>query len=366
VRLSGSGCYIGLLSLLCALLSLPLYAEPRQTELLQKTGKIVIAHRGASGYLPEHTLAAKVLAHAMGVDYIEQDLVLTQDDQLIVLHDLYLDRVTDVAKVFPGQQRADGRFYAIDFTLAEIRQLQFSERFKSDNGQAKAVFPKRFPLGYARFGIATFAEELELIQGLNKTLGRDVGIYPELKAPWFHHQEGRDIARRALEILHEYGYTQRQDRVFLQSFDAHELQRIKHDLLPEFGMNLKLVQLIAKTDWHLTYEKVGTDWQPYDYNWMLEAGAMPRIAAYADGIGPWLPMLIKQPVDTDKPTVTSLISDAHAAGLQVHPYTLRLDRLPKYAQDFEQLLELVYVQADADGVFTDFPDRALRFLHSRQ
>jgi glycerophosphoryl diester phosphodiesterase len=343
-------------------LSVPLYGQQSTN---QHTGKLVIAHRGASGYLPEHTLAAKVLAHAMGADYIEQDLVLTQDDQLVVLHDLYLDRVTDVAKVFPGRQRADGHFYAIDFTLAEIRQLSLSERFTAKQGQGSAVFPNRFPLGQARFTIATFAEEIELIQGLNQTLGRAVGLYPELKAPWFHHQEGRDIARRTLATLQQYGYTRRQDPVFLQSFDAHELQRIKRDLLPEFGMTIKLVQLIAKTDWKLSYEKVGADWRPYSYDWMLQADAMPQIAAYADGIGPWLPMVISAPIGTEAPKITSLVSEAHAAGLQVHPYTLRQDRLPDYAQDFEHLLALVYQQADADGAFTDFPDKAVQFLRTK-
>ena len=340
------------LGLLFALLvSLPLHA-----------GKIVIAHRGASGYLPEHTLAAKALAHAMGADYIEQDLVLTKDDQLVVLHDRYLDRVTDVAQVFPGRQRSDGRFYAIDFTLSEIRQLQLMEGFRLQNGQATAIFPQRFPLGSARFGVPTFAEEIELIQGLNKTLGREAGIYPEIKSPWFHHQEGRDIARRTLEILQQYGYTGKQSPVFLQCFDPHELQRIKRDLLPEFGMDIKLVQLIAQTDWAETYERAGTSWQPYNYDWMLQPGAMAQIATYADGIGPWLPMVVSEVSTTTRLRFSRLINDAHAAGLQVHPYTLRLDRLPAYAADFEQLLDIVYHQAGADGVFTDFPDRAVQFL----
>lgn len=337
--------------LFALLLSLPLHA-----------GKIVIAHRGASGYLPEHTLAAKALAHAMGADYIEQDLVLTKDNQLVVLHDRYLDRVTDVARAFPGRQRSDGRFYALDFTLDEIRQLQVTEGFRLKNGQVTAIFPQRFPLGSARFGVPTLAEEIELIQGLNKTLGREVGIYPEIKSPWFHHQEGRDIARHTLEVLQQYGYTGKQSPVFLQCFDPHELQRIKRDLLPEFGMDIKLVQLIAQTDWAETYERSGDGWQPYNYDWMLQPGAMAQIATYADGIGPWLPMVISETSTATRLRFSSLVTDAHMAGLQVHPYTLRLDRLPAYAANFEQLLDIVYHQADADGAFTDFPDRAAQFL----
>ena len=97
--------------------------------------KIVVAHRGASGYLPEHTLEAKAMAYAMGADYIEQDVVMTKDDQLIVIHDITLDRTTDVAEKFPGRARADGKHYAIDFTLAEIRQLAASEGARLVNGE---------------------------------------------------------------------------------------------------------------------------------------------------------------------------------------------------------------------------------------
>ncbi|CCK15264.1 Glycerophosphoryl diester phosphodiesterase,periplasmic [Cronobacter universalis NCTC 9529] len=97
--------------------------------------KLVIAHRGASGYLPEHTLPAKAMAYAQGADYLEQDLVMTKDDQLVVLHDHYLDRVTDVAERFPDRARKDGRYYAIDFTLAEIKSLKFSEGFELENGK---------------------------------------------------------------------------------------------------------------------------------------------------------------------------------------------------------------------------------------
>lgn len=109
---------------------------------------LVIAHRGASGYLPEHTLEAKTLAYAMKPDYIEQDVVMTKDDQLVVLHDHYLDRVTDVAERFPNRARADGRYYAIDFTLAEIKTLRVTEGFDIDaQGNEVAYFPDRFLFG---------------------------------------------------------------------------------------------------------------------------------------------------------------------------------------------------------------------------
>ena len=107
----------------------------------QPSRPIVIAHRGASGYLPEHTLAAKAVAHAQGADFIEQDVVLTRDDQPIVLHDVHLDTVTDVAQVFPGRKRGDGRYYAIDFTLEEIQRLRVTERVDHQTQRAGASEP---------------------------------------------------------------------------------------------------------------------------------------------------------------------------------------------------------------------------------
>lgn len=127
--------------------------------------KIVIAHRGASGYLPEHTLPAKAMAYAQGADYLEQDLVMTKDDHLVVLHDHYLDRVTDVADRFPDRARKDGRYYAIDFTLDEIKSLKFTEGFDIENGKKVQTYPGRFPMGKSDFRVHTFEEEIEFVQG---------------------------------------------------------------------------------------------------------------------------------------------------------------------------------------------------------
>jgi glycerophosphoryl diester phosphodiesterase len=117
--------------------------------------KIVVAHRGASGYLPEHTLVAKAMAHAMGADYIEQDVVMTKDDHLIVLHDVTLDRTSDVAEQFPNRIRDDGRYYAIDFTLEEIRTLNVSEGFSYRGGVKTQSYTDRFPVGASSFSIPT-------------------------------------------------------------------------------------------------------------------------------------------------------------------------------------------------------------------
>ena len=114
---------------------------------------VVIAHRGACGYLPEHTLEAKAYAHALGAHFIEQDVVATRDNELVVLHDIHLDRVTDVSDKFPDRKRSDGRYYARDFDLAEIKTLTATERRGDDD--TTAVFPSRFPTGVGNFRVPT-------------------------------------------------------------------------------------------------------------------------------------------------------------------------------------------------------------------
>ncbi|WP_158145858.1 glycerophosphodiester phosphodiesterase [Vibrio fluvialis] len=327
---------------------------------------LVIAHRGASGYLPEHTLEAKALAYGMKPDYIEQDVVMTKDDQLVVLHDHYLDRVTDVAERFPGRARADGRYYAIDFTLAEIKSLRVTEGFNiDDKGNKVAGFPDRFPMWKSTFTVPTFAEEIELIQGLNKSLGYDIGIYPEIKAPWFHRHEGKDISKAVLDVLKQYGYDSKEDKVYLQCFDANELKRIHDELLPSMKMDLNLVQLMAYTDWNETMTYQGEQAMPYSYDWMFEPGGMKKVAQYADGIGPWKPMLVDDKSTKDNIIIKPLMGEAKAAGLVVHPYTFRADkgRIAPYAENFDGMLDVFYKQVKVDGLFTDFPDKAVSFLN---
>ncbi|WP_255547815.1 glycerophosphodiester phosphodiesterase [Crassaminicella indica] len=326
--------------------------------------KIVIAHRGASGYLPEHSMAAKAMAYAMGVDYIEQDVVMTKDNKLVVLHDHYLDRVTNVAKVYPNRKRKDGRYYAIDFTLDEIKGLKMTEGFHMKDGKEEANFPQRFPIWKSDFKVHTLEEEIEMIQGLNKSTGKNVGIYPEIKAPWFHRHEGKDISVEVLKVLKKYGYTKKDDKVYLQCFDPNELKRIKNELLPKFNMDIKLVQLMAETSWNETMEYKDGKAVPYNYDWMFKKGAMKEIAKYADGVGPWKPMIIKDGSTRDHLIITDLVKEAHEAGMEVHPYTFRLDngRIPPYAASFEDMLDTFYYKVGVDGVFTDFPDRAVDFL----
>ncbi|MFP5301826.1 glycerophosphodiester phosphodiesterase [Cobetia sp. SIMBA_158] len=329
------------------------------------TDKVVVAHRGASGYLPEHTLAAKAMAYAQGADFLEQDVVMSKDDQLVVLHDRFLDRVTNVAEVFPERARDDGRYYAIDFTLDELRQLSFSEGFTVKDGEQVADYPERFPLGKSHFGLHTLSEEIEMVQGLNHSTGRDVGLYVEIKAPWFHQSEGKQVSRAVLETLKHYGYVAQNDNAVVQVFDPNGLKRIHDTLQPELEMDLRLVQLMGETSWDMTFQPDAEGkLEPYDYDWMYQEGGMQRIATYADGIGPWKPMVIEDSSTRGDIKVTPMVEEAHAQGLIVMPYTFRLDegRIPDWASDYDDMLRAFFVDARVDGVFTDYPDRAVQWL----
>ena len=201
------------------------------------TRPLVIAHRGASAYLPEHTLPAKALAHGLGADFLEQDVVATRDHELVVLHDLHLDDVSNVAQRVPQRRRDDGRFYVVDFDLAELETLRVGERRIA--GGTAAKYPDRFPSDSALFGITTLADELRFIQGLNKSTGRTAGIYPEIKEPEWHRRHGIDLATLVLAELSKFGYSRSADPVFVQCFDAAELERVRTDL----ASDLNLVQL---------------------------------------------------------------------------------------------------------------------------
>lgn len=335
--------------------------------LFAQNGKLIIAHRGASGYLPEHTLESKALAFAQNADYLEQDLAMTKDDRIIVIHDHFLDELTDVAKKFPDRKRADGRYYVIDFTLAEIQTLEMTENFKIKDGKQVAAYPNRFPLWKSHFHIHTLEDELEFIQGLEKSTGRKVGIYPEIKAPWLHHQHGKDIAKATLEILKKYGYTKKSDRIYLQTFDYNELVRIKTELMPKMGMDLKLVQLIAYTDWHETEEKnKDGKWVNYDYEWMFKEGAMKKIAKYADGVGPgWYMLIDDKNSKTGNIVYTPMVKDIASTKMELHPYTVRKDALPPFFNNIDEMYDALLNKAGATGVFTDFPDLGVKFLEKK-
>ncbi len=323
----------------------------------QAGDKIVIAHRAASGYLMEHNLPSVALAVAMGSDYIEQDLVMTKDDQVIVLHDPTLDRVTNVAELFPGRNREDGKFYALDFTLAEIKQLHLKEPYPNSG---------RFPdtNKNLQLTVPTFREELELIRGLEKTMRRDIGIYPEIKQPWLHRKEGKDISRAVLKILREYGFKSKEDKIYLQCFDPDELKRIHDELMPGLQMELKLIQLIDDNNGHETKSLQWGEWVNYNYDWINSKSGLRTLSASVSGIGMDKSMLVDGAGNLLRP---ELISDAHSLGMVVHAYTFRREKesLPSYAASFEALLELFYFKVGVDGVFTDYCGDAVHFLQKR-
>lgn len=309
---------------------------------------VVIAHRGASGYLPEHTLPAKALAYGMGADYIEQDVVLSKDGVPVVLHDIHIDTTTDVADKFPDRKRDDGRYYAIDFTLAELKSLNVTERFKADTG--KQVYADRFPGEFGMFKIPTLEEEIKLIQGLNHSTGRDVGIYPELKDPAFHRAEGQDLAETVISVLERWGYNNPDSNAFVQCFDWRETQRIREDL----NYQGKLVQLLGENRWG---PPEGTD---YDY--LKSDQGVVEMARVVDGIGPWLPQVVTGLSENGKAIMTPTLIAAQRAQLLVHPYTLRADQLPDWAGDMDIALKAIFDDAGIDGVFTDFPDQVVQYL----
>jgi glycerophosphoryl diester phosphodiesterase len=310
--------------------------------------KVIIAHRGASGYLPEHTLEAKAMAHAFGADFLEQDLVLTKDDVPIVMHDITLEAVTDVESRFPDRKRADGKFYAIDFSLAEIKTLNVHERVDTKTG--KPAFPSRFPQGVGQFRIPTFEEELQLIQGLNKSRNMSTGIYPELKAPFFHESEGKDLAAAVFPILKKYGYWEKSAPCYLQCFEWHELERVR-----KLGYPGKLVFLLGR-------EKVQLN--PSEGLIPLDESALKRIAEVADGIGPALGMVID--VKSGSLAPTGLVNKAHSLGLVVHPYTIRTDvPISPIKPEPVNLFDLILREAEADGVFTDQPDKGVAWKRAR-
>ena len=285
--------------------------------------KIIIAHRGASAYLPEHTLEAYSYAHALGVDFIEPDLVLTKDNIPICIHDIHLESTTNVEEVFPNRKRKDGRWYAVDFTLEEIKKLAVNER---ENESQRRVFPKRFPKGQSNFRVPTFVEFIELIQGLNKATGKSIGIYPEIKSPEFHQKNNKDITRIVYSIIKNYKFEDNPKEIFIQSFFPKTLKRLKN----EFNTKIPLIQLIADNSWSETSA---------DYAKMMTQEGVKEVSTYADGVGVWLSHLESN---------NSLLNHIRKTKLLVHGYTHRPE------SQTERRLTII---KKLDGIFSDAPDR---------
>lgn len=317
---------------------------------------LVIAHRGASGERPEHTLAAYELAIDQGADYIEPDLVVTKDLVLVARHENELSDTTDVAsrEEFGDRRRSkaiDGRlvsgWFAEDFTLAELRTLRARERLpglRPANARYDGLHP-----------IPTFAEIVQLVRAKEAETGRTIGLYPELKHPTFLLQEaGIDSVDLLVTALREAGLDGADDAVFVQSFEIAPLRRL--DRL----VDVKLVQLLKDSD--------GPADEPgMRYAEMLSPSGLSEIAGYADGIGVPITLLLDA-----SGSGTPVISQAQAAGLAVHGWTARKENafLPPPLRstggeaekgEMETLVGLLQ-RARVEGVFTDDPAIAVTVL----
>ena len=297
------------------------------------SGPLVIAHRGASGYRPEHTLEGYRLAVEMGADFIEPDLVSTKDGVLIARHENEIGSTTDVADRFPDRKRTktiDGQsltgWFTEDFTLAEIKTLRARERlaFRSHNYDGQ-------------FSIPTFDEVLDLAQRLGEARHRPVGVYPETKHPTYFRGISLPIEEKLLDSLKRHGWNDRAAPVFIQSFEQDNLRELRNKT------TVRLIQLVSSPA-------------------MVEGDGLKSIAAYADGIGPEKRLLIPVNADGSLAPPTDLVARAHALNLLVHVWTVRTEKdfLPAgyhgdVGAEFEALRRL-----GVDGVFTDFPDLGVK------
>jgi len=312
---------------------------------------LVIAHRGASGYRPEHTLEAYELAIDLGADFIEPDLVITRDGILLARHENEISETTDVADhpEFAGRRttrRIDGRevagWFTEDFTFAEITTLRARERL-----------PFRSHEHDGQFKIPTFEEVLDL--ALQKTLerGRTVGVYPETKHPAYFRSLGLPLEETLLRALEVRGYRGRLAPIFIQSFETGNLQELRR------RTDLPLIQLLddAGQPWDLAAAG-----EARTYADLATPQGLAAIAGYADGIGPSKRLIVPAGQDGRLQPPTSLVADAHRAGLVVHPWTFRSEET-FLAPDYEGRPEREYEQLfglGVDGLFSDFPDAALR------
>jgi len=301
----------------------------------------IIAHRGASAYLPEHSREAYLLAYGMGADFLEPDLMLTADGALISLHDATLDATTDVARRYPNRARPDGHWYPFDFTLDELRALTLRERVEPDSGRAR--YPQRWPADRGRFQITSFDDLVELTVELNRMTGRRVGLYPELKFPQLHAAQGLDITAALVEALQQHDLPRADLPLFVQCFEPDPLQRLR----AAYGDRLQLVQLIGENDWAMNL---------IDYDAMWSESGLAAVAAYADAIGPPLARLVE--IDVGGAAVPTVhFGRARRLGLKIHPYTFRRESMPAGIK-LEAMLQWFIHEQKVDALFTDHPDLA--------
>ena len=359
------------------LLSNPMIAQAFPTLNGQKP--IIIGHRGASGYLPEHTLEGYKLAIQLGADFIEPDLVMTKDGVFIARHEPMLGGTTDVASKF-GASRMSTRlvdgvsvtdYFASDFTLAEIKTLR---AIQPNAGRSQAY--------NGLYQIPTLAEIISLAKTEGAAAGRVVGIYPEVKHSTFHAGlfGAHVFEDKLVQQLHAAYGNSSSAPVFIQSFEVSNLQYLN-------GLtNIKLVQLIDADDVNAngSLSLVAPYERPYDFVVngdsrtfadLLTQSGLNFVKSYADGVGPWKPYLVKTVDDgidrtgngilnindrrVDGPT--GVITLAHAAGLLVHAFTFRNDA-SGYGFADPKAEMAYYFSLGLDGLFTDFPDTGVSAL----
>lgn len=292
---------------------------------------LVIAHRGASGYRPEHTLAAYELAVNMGADYVEPDLCITKDGVLVARHENEISGTTDVATRFPERKTSkqiEGKtvegYFTEDFTLVELKTLRARERLP-------AWRDTRFD---GQFDVPTLDEILDFVQRKSREVGRRIGLYIETKHPGYFISIGLPLEEKLVAALSARGFAQPTDPVFLQSFEAASLRKLRR------LTRLRLVQLVEET---------GAA--------QITPAGLAEIATYADGVGP-----NKQLILPAGSPPTSLIADAHAKKLVVHPWTFRKEaQFLSAGFEGDVVAEMtMFYRLGVDGLFSDFPDLAKR------
>ncbi|MEV4278807.1 glycerophosphodiester phosphodiesterase [Actinoplanes xinjiangensis] len=316
---------------------------------------LVVGHRGASGYRPEHTLASYELAARLGADYLEPDLVITKDGVLVCRHEPEIGGTTDVAArpEFASRRRTvilDGvsvtGWWTQDFTLAELKTLRATERIPAIR-QQNTVYD-----GY--FEVPTFQEVLDLRKRLSRELGRDLGVFPETKHPTFFRGIGLELETPLVRALRRNGLDRRGARVFVQSFEAANLR----DLADRHRIEVPLVFLSSAA---------GTPFNdPRTYADYLTPAGLKELSTFVDGIGPEKGQIIPRTADGTLGSPTRLVADAHAAGLKVIPYTFRAENsfLPAelrvgadataYGRSIDE--QVTFLRTGIDGLFTDNPD----------
>jgi glycerophosphoryl diester phosphodiesterase len=325
------------------------------------TAPLVIAHRGASGYRPEHTLAAYELAARMGADYIEPDLVTTADGVLVARHEPEIGATTDVAGHLEfadrrTTKRIDGLtctgWFSEDFTLAELKTLRATERIPQLR-RGNAAYD-------GRFEVPTFAEVLELRERLSRELRREIGVYPETKNPTYFAGLGMPLEPPLVAALEETGLNGADAAVFVQSLETANLRALRGKL------RVRLVQLVDNVG--APADLIAAE-DPGTYADLTTPAGLAEIATYAECVGPHKNLVITRAPDGALSGPTALVADAHAAGLLVHAFTFRNENwfLPPALRsdgadadhgdafaDYE-----AFLRAGVDGVFSDNPDTAV-------